>query len=158
MKGSSTNKKPVGFLKLQIVATKATPAPPIGPALGQKGLNIMEFCKQFNEKTKGMEGPMPTVISYYADKTFSFIFKKPPASYLIKKAAKGTRTNPAGEIFGSKQPGKETGGTIRMSDLRKIAEIKHVDMTSSNMEAAIKSLMGTAISIGLTIEDDESKN
>ncbi len=144
---SSGAKKFVGSFKLVVQAGKANPAPPIGPALGQKGLNIMEFCKQFNALTVKMEGPIPVVISYYSDKSFTIEVKTPPASYLIKKAA--------GVATGSKETGRTSVGKIKTSQLREIANIKIVDMSAATPEAAIRSLAGTATSIGIDVEDDE---
>jgi large subunit ribosomal protein L11 len=148
MKASTSGpKKLVGSLKLAVQAGKANPAPPIGPALGQKGLNIMEFCKQFNALTAAMEGPVPVVITYYSDKTFTLEIKTAPASYLIKKAA--------GITAGSKEAGRTNVATIKSSKLREIAKIKIQDMSASTIENAIKTLAGTAISIGIEVEDDE---
>jgi large subunit ribosomal protein L11 len=141
------NPKDGGQIKLTIQAGKANPAPPIGPALGSKGLNIMDFCKQFNALTAKMEGPVPVVISFTSDKKFTFELKTPPASYLIKKAAKIET--------GSKQPGKDIVGSIKTSELRGIAQIKMVDMSANSIEAAIKSFAGTAVSMGLDVQDDE---
>lgn len=141
------SKKFVGSFKLVVQAGKANPAPPIGPALGQKGLNIMEFCKQFNALTAKMEGPIPVVISYYSDKSFTIEVKTPPASYLIKKAV--------GLTSGSKEAGRNSVGKVKTSQLREIAKIKMVDMSASNEEAAIRSLAGTSTSMGIDVEDDE---
>lgn len=144
---STGPKKLVGSFKLVVQAGKANPAPPIGPALGQKGLNIMEFCKQFNALTAKMEGPIPVVISYYSDKAFTLEVKTPPASYLIKKAA--------GIESGSKETGRTSVAKIKTSKLRDIAKIKMVDMSAASVEAAIRSLAGTALSMGVDVEDDE---
>jgi large subunit ribosomal protein L11 len=143
---SSGNKKLVGSFKLVVQAGKANPAPPIGPALGQKGLNIMEFCKQFNALTAQMEGPIPALITYYSDKSFTIETKTPPASYLIKKAI--------GLQSGSKEAGKVSVGSIKTSQLQKIAETKMQDMSASSVDAAIRTLSGTATSIGIDVEDD----
>jgi large subunit ribosomal protein L11 len=144
---TSGPKKLVGSFKLVVQAGKANPAPPIGPALGQKGLNIMEFCKQFNALTAKMEGPVPVIITYYSDKSFTLEVKTPPASYLIKKAI--------GLTSGSKEAGKTSVGKIKTSKLREIAQVKMQDMSAASIEAAIKTLAGTAISIGIDVEDDE---
>lgn len=144
---SSGPKKLINSFNLEVQAGKANPAPPIGTALGPKGLNIMEFCKQFNAATAGMDGPIPIVISYYSDKSFTFIIKTSPSAYLIKKAA--------GVASGSKESGKVSVGTIKTSKLREIAEIKIVDMSASSLEAAIRSLAGTCSSMGIDVDDDE---
>ena len=138
-------KKITGFIKLQVAAGSATPSPPIGPALGQRGVNIMEFCKAFNAATgdveKGM--PIPTVITVYADRSFSFETKTPPASFLIKKAA--------GLKSGSKEPGKATAGTITRAQLRDIAETKMKDLNANDLDAATKIIEGSAVSMGLEV-------
>jgi large subunit ribosomal protein L11 len=136
-------------IKLQIVAGKANPSPPIGPALGQKGVNIMEFCKAFNAKTQGMEEGLviPVVISVYTDKSFTFILKSPPASVLLKKAA--------GLKSGSKTPGKEKVGKVTRKQLEEIAKIKESDLTGADLEANIRTLAGTAARIGLDVEGVE---
>ena len=138
-------KKIVGFIKLQVPAGKANPSPPIGPALGQRGLNIMEFCKSFNAHTQSMdEGiPIPTVISVYADRTFSFVTKTPPVSYFIKQVAKLPK--------GSKEPGRNTVGAVTMSQLREIAEKKMVDLNANDIEAACRMLVGSARSMGIQV-------
>ena len=138
-------KKVTGFIKLQVPAGAANPSPPIGPALGQRGVNIMEFCKAFNAATgdveKGM--PIPTLITVYADRSFSFETKTPPASFLIKKAAKIKS--------GSKEPGKASAGRIRRSDLRGIAEIKMKDLNANDLDAATKIIEGSARAMGLEV-------
>lgn len=144
---SSGPKKLVGSFKLVVQAGKANPAPPIGPALGQKGLNIMEFCKQFNALTAKMEGPVPVIITYYSDKSFTLEVKTPPASYLIKKAV--------GITSGSKEAGKASVAKVTTSKLKEIALVKMADMSASSVEAAIKTLAGTAVSMGVDVEDDE---
>jgi len=138
-------KEIVGYIKLQVPAGAANPSPPIGPALGQRGLNIMDFCKQFNAKTQGLEKgmPIPVVISAYSDRTFTFITKKPPNTYYIKKAAKIES--------GSKTPGSNVVGTITMAQIREIAKDKMVDMNANDIEAACKMLIGSARSMGLQI-------
>ena len=138
-------KKITGYIKLQVPAGQANPSPPIGPALGQQGLNIMEFCKAFNAHTQGQEQgvPIPTVITVYADRSFSFETKTPPASYFIKQAAKLPK--------GSGEPGRETVGVVRMSQLREIAEKKMVDLNANDMDAACRMLAGTARSMGIQV-------
>ncbi len=139
-------KKIVGSLKLQIGAGKANPSPPVGPALGQRGINIMEFCKAFNAKTQEMEpgSPIPTVITYYQDKSFSFVTKTPPASFYIKKAA--------GLSSGSTAPGKTVAGTITMKQVREIAEAKMVDLNANSIEQAAKIILGSARSMGIELK------
>ena len=138
-------KKITGYIKLQVPAGIANPSPPIGPALGQRGVNIMEFCKAFNAATQELEkgAPIPTVITVYADRSFSFTTKTPPASFLIKKAAKLKS--------GSKEPGKVSAGTIRRSQLSQIAEAKMQDLNANSIEAATKIIEGSARSMGLTV-------
>ena len=138
-------KKIEGYIKLQVKAGDAKPAPPIGPALGQRGVNIMEFCKQFNAATQEMEKgmPLPTVITVYADRSFSFITKTPPATYLIKKAINLKS--------GSKLPGKESAGTIKRSQLSEIAEAKMKDLNANDIEAATKIIEGSARAMGLQV-------
>ena len=139
-------KKVVGSLKLQIGAGKANPSPPVGPALGQRGINIMEFCKAFNAKTQEMEpgSPIPTVITYYQDKSFTFETKTPPASFYIKKAA--------GLKSGSTAPGKTVAGTITMKQVREIAEAKMVDLNANSIEQAAKIILGSARSMGIELK------
>jgi len=138
-------KKVIGTLKLQVPAGKANPSPPIGPALGQRGINIMEFCKQFNARTQEIEpgAPCPTIITYFADKSFTFEIKTPPASYLIKKAARLTS--------GAKMPGRETVGTISAKQVREIAEAKMKDLNATSIEAAMKTVAGAAKSMGIEV-------
>jgi len=140
------NKKVIGMIKLQIPAGKASPAPPVGPALGQHGVNIMAFCKEFNEKT-AKEGDMiiPVIISVYADRTFSFITKTPPAPILIKKACNIKK--------GSGVPNKEKVATIKTAQLKEIAEIKMKDLNAGSIETAISMIAGTARSMGIVVED-----
>ena len=139
-------KKIVGFIKLQVPAGKANPSPPIGPALGQRGLNIMEFCKAFNAQTQGMEPgmPIPVTITAFADKSFTFIMGTPPATYLIKKAANLKS--------GSKEPGKISGGKIARSKLTEIAEIKMKDLNAIDLEGAMRQVEGTARNMGIVVE------
>jgi len=138
-------KKVVGFIKLQVPAGKANPSPPIGPALGQRGLNIMEFCKAFNAQTQKMEPgmPIPVVITAYADRSFTFITKTPPNSYFLMKAA--------GIEKGSQTPGKGTVGKVTMKQIREIAEKKMVDLNAKDMEGACNMLVGSARSMGLEV-------
>ena len=138
-------KKIEGYIKLQVPAGAANPSPPIGPALGQRGVNIMEFCKQFNAKTQEMEKamPIPTVITVYADRSFTFVTKTPPATFLIKKAA--------GLKSGSKEPGKVSAGTIKRSQLTEIAEAKMADLNAHDLVAATKIIEGSARAMGLQV-------
>ena len=138
-------KKIEGYIKLQVAAGSATPSPPIGPALGQRGVNIMEFCKQFNAATQDLEKgmPIPTVITVFADRSFSFVTKTPPASFLIKKAA--------GLKSGSKEPGKISAGTIKRSQLAEIATQKMADLNANDLEAATKISEGSARAMGLEV-------
>jgi large subunit ribosomal protein L11 len=138
-------KKIVGYVKLQVPAGKANPSPPIGPALGQRGLNIMEFCKAFNAATQGLEPgmPIPVVITAFGDRTFTFTTKTPPASYLIKKAAGLDKGNPT--------PGRSTSGKITMSQLRDIAEQKMKDLNANDLDAAVRMIKGSAQSMGLEV-------
>jgi len=138
-------KKIDSYIKLQVPAGQANPSPPIGPALGQAGLNIMEFCKAFNAHTQGGEQgvPIPTVITVYADRSFSFETKSPPASYFIKKAAKLDK--------GSMEPGRDVVGSVSMDQLREIAEQKKNDLNSNDVDAAAKILAGTARSMGIQV-------
>lgn len=139
-------KKIVGYIKLQVPAGKANPSPPIGPALGQRGLNIMEFCKAFNASTQGIEPgtPIPVVITAYADRTFSFITKTPPVSYFLKKYS--------GVAKGSTTPGKgSTVGTITWDQLREIAKLKMKDLNAHDVEAACAMLRGSALAMGLQV-------
>ena len=138
-------KKIEAYIKLQVPAGSANPSPPIGPALGQRGVNIMEFCKAFNAKTQEMEKgvPLPTVITVYADRSFTFVTKTPPASYLIKKAA--------GLKSGSKEPGKVSAGTIKRSQLAEVAQAKMADLNANDIEAATKIIEGSARAMGLQV-------
>jgi len=138
-------KKIEGYIKLQVAAGSATPSPPIGPALGQRGVNIMEFCKAFNASTQELEKgmPIPTVITVYADRSFSFVTKTPPASFLIKKAANLKS--------GSKEPGKVSAGTIKRSQLAEIATTKMADLNANDIEQATKIIEGSARSMGLQV-------
>ena len=139
-------KKVVGYIKLQVPAGKANPSPPIGPALGQKGLNIMEFCKAFNAKTQGMEPglPIPVVITAFADKSFTFVMKTPPATVLIKKAIKLDK--------GSSKPHTDKVGRINRAQLEEIAKAKSPDLTAADMDAAVRTIAGSARSMGVEVE------
>ena len=139
-------KKIAGFIKLQVPAGKANPAPPIGPALGQRGLNIMEFCKAFNAQTQGMEPglPIPVVITAYADKSFTFIMKTPPATILIKKAA--------GVQKASDRPNVNKVGKLTRAQLEEIAKTKEPDLTAADLDAAVRTIAGSARSMGIEVE------
>jgi len=140
-------KKIDGYIKLQVPAGQANPSPPIGPALGQRGVNIQEFCKTFNAATQKIEpgSPIPTVITVYADRSFSFETKTPPASYLLKKAAK-TKS-------GSKEPGRAVAGKVTQDQLREIAETKMQDLNANTVEQAMKIIAGSARSMGLEVQE-----
>jgi large subunit ribosomal protein L11 len=139
-------KKITGYIKLQVAAGAATPSPPIGPALGQRGLNIMEFCKAFNAATQEMvKGtPIPTIITAYSDRTFSFITKTPPASHYILQAAKLKK--------GSKTPSREVAGSVTGAQVREIATAKMKDLNANDMDAAVRIIEGTARSMGITVQ------
>ncbi len=139
-------KKIIGYIKLQVPAGKANPSPPIGPALGQRGLNIMEFCKAFNAQTQGLEPglPIPVVITAFADKSFTFIMKTPPASVLIRKAAKIAK--------GSPKPLTDKVGSLTRAQVEEIAQAKMKDLTASDMDAAVRTIAGSARSMGVTVE------
>ncbi len=139
-------KKVIGLIKLQVPAGKANPSPPIGPALGQRGLNIMEFCKQFNAATQKMEPglPVPVIITAFADKSFSFVMKTPPAAVLIKKALKLDK--------GSPRPHSDKVGTLTRQQAEDIAKLKMPDLTAAGLEAAVKTIAGTARSMGVEME------
>lgn len=138
-------KKIAGQLKLQVKAGSATPSPPIGPALGQRGINIMEFCKAFNAQTQEMEkgSPVPVVITYYVDKSFTFQMKTAPVSFFLKKAA--------GLTSGSKEPGKINAGSVTQAQVREIAEKKMKDLNANDVDAAMAMVMGSARSMGLEV-------
>ena len=140
-------KKIEGYLKLQVPAGSASPSPPIGPALGQRGLNIMEFCKAFNAKTQEMEAnmPIPTIVTIFEDKSFTFEIKTPPASYFLKKAAKLNK--------GGSTPGREVAGSVTMAQCRDIAEQKLKDLNTSDLDEAQKMIAGSARSMGLEVRD-----
>lgn len=138
-------KKIVGYIKLQVPAGKANPSPPIGPALGQRGLNIMEFCKAFNAQTQGLEPgmPIPVVITAYADRSFTFVTKTPPNTYFLQKAA--------GIQKGSQTPGKGNVGKVTMKQIREIAEKKMPDLNAKDIEGAMRMVIGSARSMGLEV-------
>ncbi|MCK9226594.1 MAG: 50S ribosomal protein L11 [Syntrophorhabdaceae bacterium] len=137
-------KKVIALVKLQLQAGQATPSPPVGPALGQHGVNIMEFCKAFNERTKNQEGTIiPALITIFSDRTFTFITKTPPVSFLIKKAAKLAK--------GANAPKKETVGSITRSSVKEIAQLKMVDLNAKDMDGAIKIIEGSVRSMGLEV-------
>jgi large subunit ribosomal protein L11 len=139
-------KKLAGKMKLQIPAGQANPSPPVGPALGQRGINIMEFCKAFNAKTQEMEpgAPCPTVITYYQDKSFTMDIKTPPASYFLKKAAKLKS--------GANTPGRATVGTVSVAQVKEIAEAKMKDLNANDIDAAMKIVLGSARSMGIEVK------
>ena len=147
-------KKVMGSLKLQIKAGQANPSPPVGPALGQRGINIMEFCKAFNATTQEMEpgAPVPVIITYYADKSFTFETKTAPASYYLKKAAGlkpvGKRNRPKGSM----KPGREVAGTVTVAQVRQIAEAKMKDLSANDVEAAMQIILGSARSCGIEVK------
>ncbi len=140
-------KKITGYVKLQVPAGKATPSPPIGPALGQAGLNIMEFCKQFNAQTQNIEEgmPCPVVITAFADRSFTFVVKTPPTSFLLKRAA--------GVDKGAKEVGKQTVGTVSIEQVKGIAEQKMADLNAKDIEGAIQMVLGSAKSMGIEVAD-----
>ena len=142
-------KKIQAYIKLQVKAQEANPSPPVGPALGQHGVNIMEFCKAFNAQTQGFEKglPIPVVITVYSDRSFTFIMKTPPASILLKKAA--------GVKSGSGRPNTEKVGNVTRAQLEEIAKMKEPDLTAADMDAAVRTIAGSARSMGLNVEGDE---
>jgi large subunit ribosomal protein L11 len=139
-------KKVTAYVKLQVAAGKAKPSPPVGPALGQHGVNIMEFCKAFNAQTQGMEvgSPVPVIISVYSDRSFTFVMKTPPASFLLKKAA--------GITSGSGRPNTNKVGKVTRAQLESIATAKMADLTAADMDAAVRTIAGSARSMGLEVE------
>lgn len=138
-------KKIEGYINLQVPAGQANPSPPIGPALGQRGVNIMEFCKSFNAKTKDMEQgtPLPVKITVYSDRSFTYELRTPPASYFLKKAA--------GVTSGSKEAGRTVAGKVTMAQIREIAKLKLVDLNTDDIEAAARTIAGSARSMGLDV-------
>jgi large subunit ribosomal protein L11 len=147
-------KKVIGSLKLQVKAQQANPSPPVGPALGQRGLNIMAFVKEFNAKTADLAPgtPTPVIITYYQDKSFSLEFKTPPASFLIKQAAGLPQVGKRNRAKGSMKPGREVAGTITAAQLRKIAETKMKDLNANSVEAAMQIILGSAKSCGIDVK------
>jgi large subunit ribosomal protein L11 len=139
-------KKIQAYVKLQVAATQANPAPPVGPALGQHGVNIMEFCKQFNARTQGMEPglPIPVIITVFSDRSFTFVTKTPPASVLLRKAA--------GVPKGSSEPNKNKVGKVTRKQVEEIARTKAPDLTAADLEAAVRTVAGTARSMGIEVE------
>ncbi len=137
-------KQVTAYIKLQVQAGKANPSPPVGPALGQHGLNIMEFCKAFNAATQKMDGPVPVIISVYSDRSFTFETKTPPASFLLKKAA--------GLKSGSARPNTDKVGKVTRAQLEEIAEIKMKDLTAADMDAAVRTIAGSARAMGIDTE------
>ena len=142
-------KKVQAYIKLQVKAAQANPSPPIGPALGQHGVNIMEFCKAFNAQTQSLEpgAPVPVVITVYADRSFTFTMKTPPASFLLKKAAKIKS--------GASNPSKEVVGKVTREQLEEIAKVKDADLTAADLDAAVRTIAGSARSMGLNVEGVE---
>jgi len=140
-------KKIDGYIKLQVPAGAANPSPPIGPALGQRGLNIMEFCKAFNAETQNMEKnmPIPTVITVYSDRSFSFVTKTPPASYYLKKAAKLSKA--------AQTPGRAAVGSVTLAQVREIAEAKKADLNANDLDAAVEMIKGSARSMGIEVRE-----
>jgi large subunit ribosomal protein L11 len=140
-------KKVTAYVKLQVPAGKANPSPPVGPALGQHGVNIMEFCKAFNSQTQQLEQglPIPVVITVYSDRSFTFIMKSPPASVLLKKAA--------GIPSGSSNPNTTKVGTVTREQLEEIVKVKQADLTAADMDAAVRTIAGSAMSMGLNVEE-----
>ena len=139
-------KKVIGSLKLQVKAGQANPSPPVGPALGQRGINIMQFCKEFNARTQEMEqgAPTPVIITYYQDKSFSLEIKTPPASHFLKKAAKLQS--------GSKRPGRDVAGSVTVAQVREIAQAKMKDLNANSVEAAMQIILGSAKSCGIEVK------
>ena len=147
-------KKVIGQLKLQIKAGQANPSPPVGPALGQRGINIMAFCKEFNARTQEMEqgAPTPVVITYYQDKSFTFETKTPPASFLLKKAAGLKPVGKRNRAKGSTKPGREVAGSVTVAQIREIAEAKMKDLNAVDIEGAMQIILGSAKSIGIEVK------
>ena len=147
-------KKIMGSLKLQVKAGQANPSPPVGPALGQRGLNIMVFVKEFNAKTADLPPgtPTPVIITYYQDKSFSLELKTPPAAFLVKQAAGLPSVGKRNRTKGSAKPGREVAGSITVAQVRKIAETKMVDLNATSVEAAMKIILGSAKSCGIEVK------
>ncbi len=142
-------KKVSGMVKLQLAAGKASPAPPVGPALGPHGINIMAFCKEFNAKTQGSDMIIPVVLTVYSDRSFSMLLKTPPTSVLLKKAAGLATSKKPGS--GSKEPNKAKVGNVTVKQVRELAELKMPDMNCTDIEAAVRTVMGTARSMGIDV-------
>jgi large subunit ribosomal protein L11 len=147
-------KKVIGQLKLQVKAGQANPSPPIGPALGQRGINIMAFCKEFNARTQELEpgAPTPVVITYYQDKSFTFETKTPPASFLLKKAAGLKPVGKRNRAKGSAKPGRDVAGTVTVAQIRQIAEAKMKDLNAVDIEGAMQIILGSAKSVGIEVK------
>ena len=147
-------KKVIGQLKLQVKAGQANPSPPVGPALGQRGINIMQFCKDFNARTAEMEqgAPTPVIITYYQDKSFTMEIKTPPASFLLKKAAGLKPVGKRNRAKGSPRPGREPAGTVTVAQVREIAEAKMRDLNAIDVEGAMKIVLGSAKSMGIEVK------
>jgi large subunit ribosomal protein L11 len=146
-------KKVIGQLKLQVKAGQANPSPPVGPALGRRGINIMQFCKDFNARTQDMEqgAPVPVLITYYQDKSFSMELKTPPASWYLKKAAGLKPVGKRNRARGSERPGRDVAGTVTVKQIREIAEAKMKDLNATDVEAAMQIVLGTAKSCGIEV-------
>lgn len=147
-------KKVIGQLKLQVKATQATPSPPVGPALGQRGINIMAFCKEFNAKTAEMEpgSPVPVIITYYQDKSFSLDLKTSPASWYLKRAAGLKPVGKRNRAKGSAKPGRDVAGTVTVKQIREIAEAKMKDLNATDIEGAMQIILGSARSCGIEVK------
>lgn len=147
-------KKLIGQLKLQVKAGQANPSPPVGPALGQRGINIMQFCKEFNAKTAEMEvgTPTPVIISYFQDKSFTLTLKTPPASFLLKKAAGLPPVGKRNRAKGSVKPGHTVAGSVTIAQVRQIAETKMKDLSANDIEAAMQIILGSARSVGIEVK------
>ena len=147
-------KKVIGQLKLQVKAGQANPSPPVGPALGQRGINIMQFCKDFNARTAEMEqgAPVPVIITYYQDKSFSMEIKTPPASFLLKKAAGLKPVGKRNRARGSEKPGRDVAGTVTVAQVRQIAEAKMRDLNTDDVDGAMKIILGSARSMGIEVK------
>ena len=147
-------KKVAGSLKLQVKAGQANPSPPIGPALGQRGINIMEFCKAFNARTQELEpgSPIPTVITYYVDKSFTFETRTPPATFMLKKAAGLKPVGKRNRAKGAVNPGREVAGSVTVAQVREIAQAKMKDLNATTIEAAMQTILGSAKSIGIEVK------
>ncbi|MGY6409842.1 MAG: 50S ribosomal protein L11 [Alkalilacustris sp.] len=147
-------KKVIGQLKLQVKAGQANPSPPVGPALGQRGINIMQFCKDFNARTAEMEqgAPLPVIITYYQDKSFTMDIKTPPASFLLKKAAGLKPVGKRNRAKGSEKPGRDVAGTVTVAQVRDIAQAKMRDLNTTDVEQAMQIILGSARSMGIEVK------